>query len=127
MRHELTERTSRSARKGYDAKARHGLTAGLEPLDPGPELDLPRPDAAVLLEKMKVRAGNGVWIEHGVGCFRRLFPTGVPDRAINHHVGHVNALRGKLSGDTLRQSAQGELRPSRDTGGPIFTGAHSLP
>src|SRR5215208_727340 len=72
-----------------------GPAGSSEPLDPGPELDLPRPGTAVLLEQMKVRTGDRVWIEHGVGCIGRLFPTGVPDRAINHDMGHVNALRGK--------------------------------
>src|SRR5215212_1742347 len=70
----------------------NGPTAGSEPLDPRPQLDLPRPGAAVLPEQMKVRAGNSVRIEHGVGCIGRLLPTGVPDRAIDHDVGHVDTF-----------------------------------
>src|SRR5215212_5004101 len=86
-----------------------GLTARSEPLDPGPQLDLPRPGTAVLLEHMKVRAGDRVRIEPGVGCIGRLVPTGVPDRAVDDDVGDVDPLRGKLPGDALSQSTQGEL------------------
>jgi hypothetical protein len=71
---------------------------------------------------MKVRAGNGVRIQHEVGCIRWLFPTGAPDGAINNDVGHVNALRGKLSGDTLSQSRRVNLLIAKATPSEVFHG-----
>src|SRR5579859_6855995 len=81
----------------------------LELLHPGPELHLPRPRAARLVEHVQVRGGDGVGLEHRLQA-RGRFAAGARDRAVDHEVLDVDALRRELAGEALREAAQRELR-----------------
>src|SRR6266852_177743 len=89
--------------------SRSSLERTLEFLDPRPDLDLPAPRAAVLLERRPVGLGDGVGVEQAVGRVGRHRPRSAPDAAIDHELGNMDALGRKLAGHRLRQPAQSEL------------------
>src|ERR1051326_2936286 len=81
--------------------------AGSEILDPGTELDLPGPGAALLPVEIEIAVGNGVRIEQRVGAARGALRVG--DSAVDHDVADMDVLRLQLAREALGEAAQREL------------------
>src|SRR5262249_18336530 len=83
--------------------------AASELLHPRPQLDLPRPGAAGLMDEVHVAAGDGVGIEQAVWIVRGLGAARALDAAVDHDVSDVDALRRELARHALGETAQREL------------------
>src|SRR5690242_3861781 len=81
----------------------------LEPLHPWPQLDLPRPGAARLMDEVKIGGRDCLGIKQAVGCVRWLGPACAPDAAIDNDMRHVDSRGGELARHALRQPAQSEF------------------
>src|SRR5205085_12312436 len=77
----------------------------LEPLDPGPQLDLPRPGAVRLVDEVEIACGDRIRVEQARGLAGRFGAARALDPAVDHDMRNVNALRMKLARHALRQSA----------------------
>src|SRR5256885_12814350 len=86
-----------------------------ELLDPGPQLDLPSPGAAVLAVQVQVVLRDLVGVEHPVrAAFARSRIARAPgDPAVDDEVRDVDTLRRELARHALREAAQREL-PHRE-------------
>src|SRR5438128_1161620 len=93
------------------------IFAPSEFLHPGPQLDLPRPGAAGLMDEMHVAAGDRVGIERAVRTVARVRPVRAPDAAVDHDMRHMNALRRKLARHALRPPADFFDEPIEVAGG----------
>src|SRR5215831_9226252 len=80
--------------------------AGSELLHPRPQLDLPRPGAAGLMDQVHVALGDGVRVEQAVGMVCGLGAARTLDAAVDHDVSDVDALRRKLARHALGEAAQ---------------------
>src|SRR5229473_3062959 len=83
---------------------------GSERLDPGPQLDLPGPSAAVLAVEVEILLGDGVGVEQAV----RAAPAGtriarLADTAVDDEMTDMDVLRRQFAGKALRQPAETEL------------------
>src|SRR6516225_6046358 len=65
------------------------LAQSSEFLHPRPQLDLPGPGAAGLMDEVHVALGDGVRIERAVGSVGRVGPARAPDAAVDHDVSDV--------------------------------------
>src|SRR2546427_3729831 len=78
----------------------------------GTHVHLLRPRARVLVRDVPVRLGDRRRLQHvllrEVGA--ELVDEGHVDRAVDVHVGNVDALRAEVARNRLRQAAEGELR-----------------
>ncbi len=93
-----------------------------ERLGPRPEVDLVGPGGPVLVDQAHVRLGDGGGVEGGLGVGVEAFPGARrQDDAVDHHVGHVDALGPILPGQGLGQGAQGELGRSEGAEVPAAT------
>src|SRR4029079_9512793 len=77
----------------------------LELLDPGSQLDLPRPCVARLTRNVKVGIGDGVRVEQRVCAFGRHRSTRGPNPPVDHEVRDVDVLRRELARHALRETA----------------------
>src|SRR4051812_28761041 len=85
------------------------VAAMSEILHPRPQLHLPAPGAARLLQHAPIAGGDGVGVEHRIRSVRRVLTGGAPDATIDHEMRDVNALRRQLARHALRKAAQREL------------------
>src|SRR3954447_11695143 len=78
-------------------------------LHPGPQLQLPAPGAARLLQHVPVALRDGIGIEHRIRLLRRFRARYAPDAAIDHEMRDMDALRRQFARHALRQPAQCEF------------------
>src|SRR4051812_45846596 len=72
------------------------VAATSEILHPRPQLHLPAPGAARLLQHAPIARGDGVGVEHRIRFVRRVLTRGAPDAAIDHEMRDMDALRRQL-------------------------------
>src|SRR6185295_9475964 len=79
-------------------------------LEPGPELELPGPGAAMLPVDIQVALRDLVGQQHAViAAIRGPRVLSRPDAAVDHEMRDVDVLRRQLARHALRQAAQREL------------------
>src|SRR5690242_20768682 len=88
-----------------------------EDLDPGTQLDLPGPGAALLAVQVQILLGDGGRIEHGVGTAAP--PVIGSNAAIDDDMADMNVLRRELAGKALRQAAEREFAHGERCGAGI--------
>src|SRR5947208_9655850 len=78
-------------------------------LHPWPQLDLPRPGAARLMDEVDVRVGDRIGIERAVRTLGRIRPARASDTTVDHDVRDMDPLWRKLARHALGKSAEREL------------------
>src|SRR2546430_17509876 len=78
-------------------------------LHPWPQLDLPRPGAARLMDEVHVRVGDRIGIERAVRTLGRIRPARASDTTVDHDVRDMDPLWRKLARHALGKSAAREL------------------
>src|SRR6266436_4438474 len=78
-------------------------------LHPRPQLNLPRPGAAGLMDEVYVGAGDGVGIKQAVRIVGRIRPARAFYAAVDDDMRDMNALGRKLARHALRKSTQREF------------------
>ena len=80
-----------------------------EGLDPRPQLDLPGPGAAWLLEHVHVRGCNRIGVEESVRPCRVGRPASAADSAVDDEMADMDPLWRQFAGHALSQTAQRKL------------------
>src|SRR5260370_32692526 len=80
-----------------------------ELLHPGPQLDLPGPGAARLVQQVHIAFGDRVGVEQAVGLVGGLGAAVAADAAVDYHVRDMDALRGELPPHALLPAPPREL------------------